>query len=150
MARQKAVERVATQWPGFAAMGCSASGGLASGEEERVSPRSAEPNQQSTRSTRSSEATPHATKPAEDPLELSPRRTVTFNDVMIYEACDAVGTGNPEVKLVNLAVDSHADGAAGAPQKCLELFLQTIEAAPQVLETKVANKRRRDFAFLEI
>lgn len=148
MARQKAVERVATQWPGFAAMGCSASGGLASGEE-RVSPRSAEPQQstRSTRSTRSSEATPKAIKPAEDPLELSPRRTVTFNDVMIYEAGDAVGTGNPEVKLVNLAVDSHADGA---PQKCLELFLQTIEAAPQVLETKVANKRRRDFAFLEI
>eukprot|EP00438_Fugacium_kawagutii_P025604 Skav207787 [mRNA] locus=scaffold70:217087:217449:- [translate_table: standard] len=120
-------------------MGCAASG--PSGEDERVSPR--EPNEQATRPVK---ATPHGIELAEDLLELSPRRTVAFNDIMIYEACDA---GNPEVKLV--AVDSHAaPGAPGAPQKCLDLFLQTIEAAPQVLETKVANKRRRDFAFLEI
>lgn len=68
-----------------------------------------------------------------------------------------LGSEHVEIKLVTLSdrpdrLSERSSGsfASAPPDSSLQIFLQAIEAAPHILETKVATKRRRDFTLIEI
>lgn len=87
-----------------------------------------------------------------------PRRTVKFNEVLVFDFYEAqmLGSEHVEIKLVTLSdrpdclSEQSSGSVASAPDSSLQIFLQAIEAAPHILETKVATKRRRDFTLIEI
>lgn len=107
----------------------------------------------------SREATAEPVRAVEAEAMAIPRRTVKFNEVLVFDFYEAqmLGSEHVEIKLVTLSdrpdrLSERSSGsfASAPPDSSLQIFLQAIEAAPHILETKVATKRSRDFTLIEI